>query len=203
MKNLWLLGLSSAVLLVLAACAGMAGGPGETLRPLVTQTCEVFDRTTERVTPDVRLTYDSAFRCTDAPSRERYTFTVTVTNDGSSAAAATLENLVLRFTTPRPRGASPDATGEASGLPLTLVPGESGSFEVNGAYELVSTDEGGKANLHFHARGTTREPFNLGLNAHLRGTGAEEGDDGPPQGGGPGGPPGNSGGEPPPQAGPS
>lgn len=201
MKMRYALGLAPAMLLVLAACSSVAGGPGETLRPLRAQTCTVFDRTTERVAPGVRLSYDSAFRCEGAPEREDYTFTVTVTNEGTSTATATVETLRLRFTTPRPRGAAPDATGEASGLPLTLAPGESGRFEVSGRYELVATDEGGKANLHFQARGRTAEPFNLGLNAHLRGAGAAAGDEGPPQGGRPGGPPSNSGG-PPPWAGP-
>jgi len=187
------IGLCAPALLVLAACSSVAEAPAR-LQPLATQTCSVFDGSREQVAPGVTLTYDSAFLCEDAPSQERYTFTATVTNEGSSASSVTLDELELRLTTPRPRGASPDASGEASGLPLTLAPGESGSFTVSGSYELVSTDEGDKANLHFRARGTASEPFNLGLNAHLRGSRAEEDDndggdgEGPPSGG-PGGPP--------------
>ncbi|WMT57901.1 hypothetical protein [Truepera radiovictrix] len=167
------------------------------LSVLATQSCVGTARATERVAPGVTLHYDNAFFCSDAPVRERYTFTVRVTNPASSTVSATLQGLELRLSTPRPRGRGPEVTGAASGLPLTLAPGESGSFVVSGLYELVRTDEGGKANAHFHVRGGAGNPFHLGLNAHFRGASGREA---APPAGRPGGPPRRPG--PPPRPGP-
>lgn len=138
------------------------------------QTCQLVDTETENVIPGVILSWDSSFLCADAPDADSYTFTVNVSNDANSVEAVAIESFELANTTPKPRGQSPDATGEATGLPLILAPGETGSFEVSGTYELVNTDEGKKANLHFLAHGQgveSGEPFSLGINAHFRAPG--------------------------------
>jgi len=138
------------------------------------QTCEVVDTETEEVLPGVILMWDSSFLCSDAPDTDDYTFTVFVSNDASSVEAVTIQDLQLASTTPKPRGQSPVASGEAAGLPSTLAPGETGSFTVSGSYSLVSTDEGKKANLHFQATGQGSESgddFTLGINAHFRAPG--------------------------------
>jgi hypothetical protein len=86
----------------------------------------------------------------------------------------TITDLELTHTTPRPRGRGPAATGEAQGLPITVAPGETKSFTVTGTYELVQTDEGKKANLHFTAFGNgveSGESFELGINTHFRAPG--------------------------------
>jgi hypothetical protein len=59
-------------------------------------------------------------------------------------------------------------------LPLTLAPGEMGSFLTTGTYTLVATDEGKKANHHYQATGITETsgtPFSLGINVLFRGPG--------------------------------
>ena len=106
--------------------------------------------------------------------QNRSTITVTVANSAESAEAVSIDDLVLAHTTPRPRGQAPDASGEATGLPLALAPGQTASFTASGTYELVQTDEGKKANLHFRASGhgaSSGEPFELGINAHFRAPG--------------------------------
>ncbi|MGH2498559.1 MAG: hypothetical protein ACRDF0_00470 [Candidatus Limnocylindria bacterium] len=141
------------------------------------ETCVVVDTSTEEVIPGVTLTWDSSFLCANAPDSGTYTFTVEVTNHEGSAEAVTIDDLELTHATPRPRGSGPAATGEAAGLPLTLAPGETGSFTVSGTYTLVETDEGKKANLHFQAFGhgvDSGETFALGINAHIRAPGATE-----------------------------
>lgn len=138
------------------------------------QTCQVADSETAEVLPGVVLSWESSFLCADAADSDSYDFSVTVSNDASSVESVTIQTLELVNTTPKPRGQSPDATGGAAGLPLTLAPGESGTFEVSGSYELVSTDEGDKVNLHFQAGGQgieSGEPFSLGINAHFRAPG--------------------------------
>lgn len=159
------------------------------------QMCQVSDESTEQVLPGVTLTYTSSFLCADAPDEGSYTFTVTVANAAESTEAVTISDLTLQQTTPRPRGQGPDASGTAAGLPISVAPGETESFTVSGNYELVATDEGNKANLHFQASGQGTQsgsPFDLGINAFFRGAGAAEaGDDngGPsddPPNGGPG-----------------
>ncbi|MGH8875256.1 MAG: hypothetical protein ACRDVM_08410, partial [Acidimicrobiia bacterium] len=144
---------------------------------LAQETCTVFDSETEEVVPGITLNWDSSFLCENAPENGTYTFTVTVT---AVSGSADIGDLVLNHTTPQPGGSGPDATiTSVDGLPGTTDV----TFTVTGTYELVETDEGRKANLHFHATGTADgQPFNLGINAHLRGEGAvEDGDgDGPP-----------------------
>ncbi|CAN5572545.1 hypothetical protein BH24CHL1_BH24CHL1_03230 [soil metagenome] len=141
------------------------------------QECEVFDQSTDAVLAGVTMTWDSSFLCENAPAEGEFTFVVSVTNDGTSAEAVTLDAFNLRHTTPRPCGAGPDASAAADGLPFTLAPGETGEFVVTGAYELVTTDEGAKANLHFRASGfgnVSGDRFNLGINVHIRAEGAVE-----------------------------
>jgi hypothetical protein len=141
----------------------------------------------ETLVSGAQASWSSAFRCENAPDEGSYAFTVTLSNTSSSEVGLTINEALLSHTTPRPRGQGPEATAEFAGLPLTLEPGESKSFTVSGTYKLVSTDEGKKANLHFCARGesvSSGEPFCIGFNAIIRGSGAsEEGDDpdmGPP-----------------------
>lgn len=145
------------------------------------QACAVVDDSTEEVIPGVILTWDSSFLCDDAPDEGSYEFTVQVSNDPGSAEAVRIGDLKLTHTTPCPRGGCPDATGEAQGLPITAAPGETDSFTVSGTYELVETDEGKKANLHFLAHGdgvSSGEPFDLGINAHFRAPGVSDGSGG-------------------------
>lgn len=135
------------------------------------------DASAEEVVPGAGLRWSSAFRCENAAAEGEYSFTVTVSRSDSGGGAVTIEQLALTHTTPRPRGEAPGATFEAEGLPLTLAPGETKEFTVRGTYELASTDEGDKANLHFCAAGldeATGEPFRLGINALLRGPGASD-----------------------------
>lgn len=131
-----------------------------------TQTCAVDDTSTQEVLPGVTLTWDSSFRCTNAPDQGTYEIEVTVANAAGSSEAVKIEDLRLKHTTPKPRGQAPDATAEASGLPMTVAPGDGGTFTVSGDYELVSTDEGDKANLHLKALGSgasSGDRFKLGI----------------------------------------
>ncbi len=140
------------------------------------QVCEPVDQSTEMVIPGVNLTWDSSFRCDNAPDTGTYEITVTVMNHEDSFEAVSIGDVKLTHTTPRPRGRLPSATAEASGLPLVVAPGESGTFTVSGRYELVNTDEGKKVNLHLQARGqgvASIEPFALGINVQLRGPGVQ------------------------------
>mgnify|MGYP001090957272 CR=1 FL=1 len=139
-----------------------------------TQVCQPIEQSTEEVLPGVVLTWDSAFLCADAPDEGSYAFTVTVANSAESAEAVSIDDLAQTHATPSPRGQAPGASGDATGLPLTLAPGETASFTVSGTYKLVQTDEGKKANLHFRASGhraSSGEPFELGINAHFRAPG--------------------------------
>ncbi|MGH9243356.1 MAG: hypothetical protein ACRD29_03375 [Acidimicrobiales bacterium] len=148
-----------------------------------TQACVPVDQSTEEVLAGVTLTWDSSFLCADAPDAGSYTFTVTVTNAPGSADGVTVHSVELTHTTPRPGGQAPPGSGSAQGVPFEVSAGGTGSFSVSGTYELVETDEGSKANLHFLAMGAgsaSGDGFELGINAHLRGPGAEE--SGPPAG---------------------
>jgi hypothetical protein len=110
--------------------------------------------------------------------------TVRVANAAKNVEAVRIDALELRHTSPRPRGQATTATAGAQGLPITVAPGEGGEF-AEGAYELVQTDEDMKANLPLRAYGVGLNsglPFQLGINVHLRGAGAEGGSDSPPSG---------------------
>lgn len=172
------LGLAALVALTAGAGPGFADAAD----------CRVQDREAKEVLPGVTLRWDSAFRCTDAPGSGTYAITVSVSNDAASDEAVELGGLRLSHATPRPRGQGPDASARASGVPLAIEPGGSASFRVSGDYELVSTDEGDKANLHLRAAGEgaqSGEPFRLGVNVHLRGDGATENRSGERAGGPP------------------
>jgi plasmid stability protein len=139
------------------------------------EVCPVDDRSTKEVLPGVILTWDSSFRCENAPDEGTYRIRVRVSNHARSSEAVRIDDLILRRTTPRPRGQAPEATAEPQGLPITVKPGQTKSFAVSGAYELVKTDEGKKANLHLLALGEGKRSgkgFKLGINVHLRAPGA-------------------------------
>ncbi len=148
------------------------------------QSCLAEEQSSEEVLPGITLTWDSALRCLDAPMQGQYAFTVTMMADAGNSTAVVIDDIALTHTTPRPLGQPPVADIDVvTGLTMTLAAGDSDSFSVEGSYEMVTTGEGQKANLHFCASGydeTTGEPFFLGLNAFLRGPGAEEDGDGPP-----------------------
>lgn len=135
------------------------------------QVCQPPDAPTpEEVVPGVTLSWNGAFHCVNAPEEGEYEFTVTVSNNEASASAATIEGIELTHTTPRPRGNSPEAAiTEVTGLPLTVEPGQDGSFTVRGTYKLVRAGAARLANLHFLANGQANgEPFNMGINAAIR-----------------------------------
>lgn len=148
------------------------------------QVCQQADSSTDEVLSGVTLTRDSSFLCADAPDSDTYEFTVEVSNSADSVEGVVIDEFELSHTTPRPRGQAPNATGQTQDLPIVLMPGESASFTVEGTYELVETDEGKKANLHFRASGEglmSGDPFHLGINAMFRAPDAVESD----QNGGP------------------
>lgn len=141
------------------------------------EVCAPVGQSAKEAVSGVHLTWDSAFQCADVPPEGEYQITVTVVNQSESAEAVVIEAVRLSHTTPRPRKQSPDATAEAEGLPVVVAPGDQAAFTVRGAYTLVKTDEGGKANLHLRALGHSQEsvePFVLGINVHLRGPEASE-----------------------------
>lgn len=157
--------------------------------------CEPVGQETKIVIRGVTLTWDSQFWCDSAPDTGAYEIHFIITNHAGSAEEVHIDDLQLSHTTPRPRRQAPAATAVVSGLPLVIAPGESDNFSVRGTYNLVLTDEGKKANLHLRAVGrgiTSDSPLRLGINAHLRGPGAVEGNadtsgrppwaDGPPSG---------------------
>lgn len=153
--------LMVAGILSLAATAALAQA----------QVCQPPDAPTpEEVVSGVTLSWNGAFHCLNAPEEGEYEFTVEVSNDGASASAVTIEAINLTDTTPKPRGATPEATvAEVVGLPLTIEPGQSGSFTVRGTYKLVQAGAARLANLHFMANGQADSvPFNMGINAAIR-----------------------------------
>lgn len=165
---MWRLGVILVAVLVTAATAGALVLPA----PARTRTCAVDDTSRKEVLPGVTLRWDSSFRCTDVPRVGTYRIDVTVRGAAGSSETVVIRGLELVHTTPRPQGQAPEATAEASGLPMVVAPGHRESFTVSGEYELVTTDEGDKANLHLKAIGFGRrsgERFELGINVHLRG----------------------------------
>ncbi|MGH2451903.1 MAG: hypothetical protein ACRDGE_11685, partial [Candidatus Limnocylindria bacterium] len=162
-----------SVLLAGVVASALAAGSGLAQ----TASCELVDQSTEEVLPGVTLTWDSSFLCADAPDSGTYEIEVTVSNAARSAEAVEINDLRLSHTTPRPRGQGPEATAQVEGLPTVVGPGESESFRVSGTYELVSTDEGDKANLHLRGLGRgveSGDSFELGINVALRGESAVE-----------------------------
>jgi hypothetical protein len=166
------LGMLSVLLPAVVASALVTGSS-----LAATANCELVDRSTEDVLPGVTLTWGSSFLCANAPDSGTYEIEVTVSNATGSTEAVEITDLRLSHTTPRPGGRGPEATAEAQGLPIVVGPGESESFRVSGSYELVSTDEGDKANVHLRALGRgveSGDSFELGINVALRGEGAVE-----------------------------
>ena len=156
------------------------------------QGCLAGEPKTAEIQEGITLTWDSSFHCMEVPQTGEYAVTVTLQNVATSQETVLIETLGLFHTTPRPRGNVPSATAMPSGLPLTLAPGESGSVEVRGAYELVQTGDGYKANLHLRASGfvaATNDVIHLGINVMLRGEGYVEDDNGEPPSWAPGPPP--------------
>jgi len=195
----WLIGMVLLVGVFVIGCSNPVGPGSAALQTMSanakqvsasddTDTCEAIAVGTsieEDIIAGVDLTWTSSFLCENAPDEGRYRITVDIAHDGEGEAVE-IWDLQLSHTTPRPRGQSPDASAEAVELPLEIGPGGSDSFVVTGDYSLVVTDEGKKANLHLRALGRgvdSDEPFVLGINVHIRGTGAVEDDD--EDGGGP------------------
>lgn len=156
--------------------------PGE-LNPTFQNTatggeCVVADVSEEEeVLEDVFLTWESSIFCAEVDDAGEYQFTIVVSYDAGDESV-TINDVVLAAKTPRPRRQVPAGTLDmVNGLPLTLSPGDAGSFSVSGTYGLVETDEGKKANFHFRALGAGGEsgdPFALGFNGHFRAPGATE-----------------------------
>lgn len=172
MRRIWISGLAMPMAGLIAVAVLAQPGQAQV------EQCEKVDESTETVVPDVTITYDSSFFCADAADEGEYAITVSVANRADSSEAVTIDRLELSHTTPRPGGGSgPDATATADGLPVTVAAGETARFDVRGTYELVTTDEGDKANLHLRALGTgatSNEQFTLGINVHPRATGVAE-----------------------------
>jgi hypothetical protein len=141
------------------------------------QACVSEEQTTEEVFPGVTLTWDSGLRCNDAPDTGTYEFSVMVEADSANTALAVLDGISLTHTTPRPLGVAPEASLDTVvGLPADLAASGVMTFTVSGAYELAMPGAARLANLHFCAQGhddATGEPFYMGLNAFLRGTGSD------------------------------
>jgi predicted RecA/RadA family phage recombinase len=139
--------------------------------------CTLTDQSTEGVAPGATLTWDSSFHCRNAPPAGTYQIDVTVSNHASSDDTVTVQAPRFEKATPRPRGQDP-AGNSATAAPaaITLAPGQSGTFEVEGIYRMVETDEGFKVNHHLRAPGVTDdgERFKLGINVALRAPGVAD-----------------------------
>lgn len=131
------------------------------------ETCDpVEPPETEVVADGVTLTWNGSFLCSE--SSGAFSATVVVTSDPAGADVE-LTGVALRGTTPRPRGSEPEVSYDASIDELTVT--------VTGTSDLVRTDEGDKANLHFSISGVAEgERFRLGFNVLLRGAGSVEND---------------------------
>jgi archaellin len=93
-------------LAIMVAAVGMAAA----LMPPASaqmQTCAVDDASTKEVLSGVTLTWDSSFRCTNAPDQGTYEIEVTVANAAGSSEAVKIKDLKLKDTTPKPRGRAP------------------------------------------------------------------------------------------------
>lgn len=149
---------------------------GATLPLAAEQTCVATDQSTEQVVPGVTVQWDSSFLCANSPDADTYKFEVRVTRIGGGESV-TIERMLLTHKTPRPRGRTPAGSKTGDTLPLTVAAGESKTFLTTGAYVLVSTDEGKKANHHYRAAGagdTSDRTFFLGINVRFRGPGVAE-----------------------------
>lgn len=166
----------AGLILALACAVGFAVAPvaaQESSQPACAPVAE--GQVAEEVVPGVTVTWDHSLRCNDPPDSGNYAFSVTVTNAGDSGEAVVLDRLALSHATPPwrgPNGQGASATFAAAGLPLTVNPGESRSFDVSGSYELSKSAAGGAAlaNLHFRASAhavRTGTSFILPVDVHL------------------------------------
>ncbi|MGH2451702.1 MAG: hypothetical protein ACRDGE_10625 [Candidatus Limnocylindria bacterium] len=139
--------------------------------------CTLTDQSTEEVAPGATLTWDSSFHCRNADTSGTYEIEVNVSNSAGSVDTVTVQAPRFEKATPRVRGQDP-AGNSATATPasITLAPGQSGSFEVSGTYQMVETDEGFKVNHHLRAPGETDdgERFKLGINVALRAPGVAD-----------------------------
>ena len=151
-----------------------------TTEPGDVQVCVAEEQSSEEVVPGVTLTWDSALRCLDAPLDGVYTFNVrvesTITNTTMPLIQPlTMQAVTLTHTTPRPQGLAPTVSVDmVTGLPFTIDAELMYTFTVTGTYELAAAGVARLANLHFCATGydnAAGQPFYLGLNTFLRGTG--------------------------------
>lgn len=179
-------------LMIVVGAIGAQGASISLAQPVESgqQVCRSSEPSTETLS-GATLVYTGSFHC--AAANGTFSLTVDVSSDDESEGMVTIDNLVLTHTTPKPRGQAAEAAVQPQGLPLTLEPGQRGSFTVTGTYALIETGRGGKgkANLHLQAEGASaagEQPFELGLNVHLRTANSSDQDDGGDQderGGGP------------------
>jgi hypothetical protein len=147
--------------------------------PASAQSCAAAASTaTELSTDDVALASNGSFICTDAADSGEWSITVDVTNQ--SGSEVTITGLALSHVTPALQAdaaGAAAATADASGLPLTLAAGATGSFGVSGEYTLAQVGGAGLLNVHLRASGTTAgeeaAPFTLAINVHLLAPGVE------------------------------
>ncbi|MBA2277829.1 MAG: hypothetical protein H0W06_08700 [Chloroflexia bacterium] len=170
-------------LLIAAGGIGTQGFGAASAQPEEqTQACQSAEPGTETLA-GATLNYASSFRCVGVAADGTFSIAVDVENAAGSVGPVTINDLVLTHATPKRRGQVADASVTAQGLPLTLDPGQSGTFTVAGAAALVEpgkSGKGGKANLHLQARGasaTGDQPFQLGLNVQLRADATDAADD--------------------------
>ncbi|HMP39784.1 MAG TPA: fibronectin type III domain-containing protein [Roseiflexaceae bacterium] len=123
--------------------------------------------------PGIELTYRGAYHCNDAPAEGTYAFRIEIARGADGGEPIELTDVVLRHTTPRPRGQAPQADITDSNLPIDLASGETVNVDVAGTYALVQAGANRLANLHFCVRGTAEDgtPFGLGVNLLIRGSG--------------------------------
>jgi hypothetical protein len=163
-----------AILATLGLVGAMAAIP--VAAQTSTPTCEVTadGSTTDEVTDGVSLTFDAAFACADADTTGTWSIVVNVAND--SETDVIIESIALSHATP-PFGEDDANTADGDSLPLAIPAGAASSFDVDGAYELVTAGAGGLVNLHLRAAGVTDDdeaaPFVLGITVHVMAPGVE------------------------------
>ncbi|MGH2417025.1 MAG: hypothetical protein ACRDFY_01700, partial [Candidatus Limnocylindria bacterium] len=146
--------------------------------PAAADTCAAATATRAEASAGVAITHDAEFTCADAADAGAWSITVEVTN--GSDATVVINDARLAGASPSVHAdgdASVDATLESSSLPLAISAGESGSFRLDGSYELAQVGTVAIANLHVRASGVSAaaasHPVTLSINVHVRGPGAE------------------------------
>jgi hypothetical protein len=137
----------------------------------------VVQQTSQEVLPGVSLIWGSSFFSPYAVRTGSYSLTVAVLNREDSEEAVEITRLRLIAVTPRSPVMEPRTNGESYGLPITIKPGDSHSFEIDGRYELVPSREGGRADLHFLASGQgvkSGERFQMEVKVHFVERGASK-----------------------------